>query len=50
MKRNGLIFQTKASGVMPSGYRPELDVSEYCTEEEAEFYQQQIGVLCWEWS
>jgi hypothetical protein len=32
---------------MPSGYCPELDVSDYCTEEEAEYYKQQIGVLRW---
>jgi hypothetical protein len=38
-----LIFKTKVSGV----YRPELDISENCDTEEAEFYQQQIGVLRW---
>jgi hypothetical protein len=35
------------SSVLPSGYRPELDATEYCNEELHHFYQQQIGVLCW---
>jgi Reverse transcriptase (RNA-dependent DNA polymerase) len=42
-----MTFKTKASGVLPSGYRPELDVSELCNESEAKYYQQQIGVLRW---
>jgi hypothetical protein len=42
-----MIFKTKANGVLPSGYRPELDISELCEVDKAEFYQQQIGVLPW---
>ena len=44
--RNGSL-KTKATSVLPSGYKPELDVSEYCEEEDFEFFQQQIGVLRW---
>ena len=33
--------------VIPSGFVPELDVSDYCTEEEHRYYYQQIGVLRW---
>jgi hypothetical protein len=47
MFQHSLIFKTKASSVLPSGYWPELDVTESCVTEEAEFYQQQIGVLQW---
>jgi hypothetical protein len=47
MANRGLIFKTKASGVLPSGYRPELDTSESCDVAEAEYFQQQIGVLRW---
>jgi hypothetical protein len=31
--------------VLPSGYRPELDTSEYCNSELHQYYQKQIGVL-----
>jgi hypothetical protein len=41
MKQQAMIFKTKASGVPPSGYRPELNVMKLC------FYQQQIRVLWW---
>jgi hypothetical protein len=41
------LTKTKANGVLPSGYRPELDVTELCDVDEAEFYQQQIVVLRW---
>jgi hypothetical protein len=47
MKQKGMIFKTKVSGVFPSGYRAELDVSELCDDDESEYYQQQIGVLRW---
>jgi hypothetical protein len=33
--------------VLPQGYRPELDTSDYCTEEEAHFVSSQLGVLQW---
>jgi hypothetical protein len=38
-------LKTRASSVLPSGYRPELDTSPYCNDDEANYYQQQIGVL-----
>ena len=41
------MLKTKAAGVLPSGYRPELDVSPYCSDEDTNYFQQQIGVLCW---
>jgi hypothetical protein len=40
-------LKTRAPSVFPSGYRPELDASDYCDEETANYYQQQIGVLRW---
>jgi hypothetical protein len=43
----GLIFKTKASGVLPSGCRLVLDTTKSCEVDEAEYFQQQIGVLRW---
>lgn len=40
-------LKSKAPSVLPSTYRPELDVSEFCSAELAHYYQQQIGVLRW---
>jgi hypothetical protein len=40
-------LKTRAPSVLPSGYRPELDATEYCDDELANYYQQQIGVLRW---
>ena len=39
------VLKTRALGVLPSGYRPELDISPYCDEEHLNYYQQQIGVF-----
>jgi hypothetical protein len=47
LDERGKYLKTKASGVMPSGYRPELDTSPYCNDDDANYYQQQIGVLRW---
>jgi hypothetical protein len=47
MSKRNMIFKTKVSGVFPSGYRTELDVSKLCDNDESEYYQQQIGVLRW---
>jgi len=33
--------------VLPSGYSPELDVSELCNDTDANYYQQLISVLRW---
>jgi hypothetical protein len=43
----GKILKTKAAAVLPSGYRPELDTTQYCDDDDANYYQQQIGVLRW---
>jgi hypothetical protein len=37
-------MKLRASSVLPTGYRPELDATEYCSDEEGNYYQQQIGV------
>jgi hypothetical protein len=47
MQERNMTFKAKANVVLPTGYHPELDISELCDIEEAEFYQQQIGVLQW---
>jgi hypothetical protein len=41
------LLKGKAPSVLPSGYRPELDVTDYCNKEEGNYFQQQIGVLRW---
>ena len=43
----GMILKTKASGVLPSGYKPELDSSPLLGEDDASFYMQAIGILRW---
>ena len=40
-------LKIKATSVLPSGYIPELDVSDKCGEEDACFYHSQIGLLQW---
>jgi hypothetical protein len=47
LEDRGKYLKTKASSVLPSGYRPELDTSAYCNDEDSNYYQQQIGVLRW---
>jgi hypothetical protein len=47
LDERGKYLKTKASGVLPSGYRPELDTSPYCNDEDVNYYQQQLGVLRW---
>ena len=47
---NGLFLKTgknAAKSVFPSGYRPELDFTEECGDEDITFFQEQIGVLRW---
>jgi hypothetical protein len=41
------VLKTRAPTVIPSGYRPELDTSVYCNEDESNYFQQQVGVLRW---
>ncbi len=40
-------LKLRASSVLPSNYRPELDATDYCNEDESNYFQQQIGVLRW---
>lgn len=46
-ERNEVLKSTKTTCVLPTGYRPEIDISEYCDAKRANYYQQQIGVLRW---
>jgi Reverse transcriptase (RNA-dependent DNA polymerase) len=47
LEKRDMRLKTKASSVLPSNYRPELDVSPLCSDEDANYYMQQIGVLRW---
>ena len=47
LNARGLELKMRAPSVLPTNYTPELDVSALCGEEEANYYQQQIGVLRW---
>ena len=47
LEQQGQVLKSKASGVLPSVYHPELDLKPYCDDEAANYYQQQIGVLQW---
>jgi len=40
-------LKSKAPSVLPTGYRPELDVSKELTPDLANLYQQHIGILRW---
>lgn len=44
---HGMKLKTRASSVIPSSYRPELDNSRLCDEDLVHIYQQKIGVLRW---
>jgi hypothetical protein len=47
LTKRGRALKSKAPTVFPSGYRPELDTTEYSKSDEGNYYQQQIGVLRW---
>lgn len=47
LKRRDIDLAGKASSVLPSNYKPELDISPHCDDEEVQFYHSQIGVLRW---
>ena len=47
LESQGQFLKMRAARVLPSGYRPELDVSPYCDDESGNFYQQQVGILWW---
>ena len=43
----GMTLKTKASSVLPVGYRPELDSLPLLGDIDASFYMQCIGILWW---
>jgi hypothetical protein len=47
LQENDMKLKTRASSVLPSNYRPELDNSSLCDAELIHIYQQKIGVLRW---
>jgi Fe-S-cluster containining protein len=47
LDQRGLMLKTKVSGVLPNGYRPELESSELLGPDDAHFYMQAIGILRW---
>ena len=47
LEERGLALAGKGFCVLPSGYRPELDLSTELNDDDANWYQQQIGVLRW---
>ena len=40
-------LKNNVTTTLPNNYTPELDASEYCSDEETNYYMQQIGVLRW---
>jgi hypothetical protein len=47
LEKRGERLSTKAACVFPSGWKPELDTTDELAEDDASWYQQQIGVLRW---
>jgi hypothetical protein len=47
VEKRGLRLKTKAPGVLPSGYVPELDGSLELDDERATYFQSLIGILRW---
>jgi hypothetical protein len=47
LNKKGERLKTKTSCVLPSGWKPELDTTDLLSDEEAGFYQSQIGILRW---
>jgi hypothetical protein len=47
LSERGKFIKTQAASVLPSGHQPELDLTPYYNDEDATYYQQQIGVLRW---
>ena len=47
IKERGGEWKKGKKSVFPTNYRPELDVSPFCNDDDANFYQQSIGVLRW---
>ncbi len=47
LEKRGLCLPKRTANVLPSGWRPETDVTKELNEEDTSYYQQQIGVLRW---
>jgi Reverse transcriptase (RNA-dependent DNA polymerase) len=47
LEERGRVLKSKAPSVFPSGYRAELDTTNYCNDDESNYFQQQICVLRW---
>ena len=47
LDQKGMYLKTKVAGVLPSGYRPELESSNLLGPDDAHFYMQAIGILRW---
>ena len=43
----GLRLKSKVTSALPSGYKPELDASDYLDDENSVLYMQLIGILRW---
>jgi hypothetical protein len=41
------IGKQSCGGLLPAGYKPELDVTQKLDTEKTQWYQQIIGILCW---
>ena len=46
LEKRGEKLKTKTACVFPSGWKPECDVTPLLNDEDASWFQQQIGVLC----
>ena len=47
LKKKGEKLKTSTACVFPSGWKPETDITPELHETDANYYQQQIGVLRW---
>ncbi len=47
LKQRGEHLKTRTACVFPSDWKPELDVTDLLEDEDASYFQQQIGVLRW---
>ena len=47
LEQRGLKLKSRAQGVLPCDYRPELDTTAPLSAEDHNYFQQQIGVLRW---
>ena len=47
LEQRGERLKSKVSAPFPSNYKPELDSSQLCDDEDANYYMSQIGVLKW---